>query len=42
MSTEHNKLVARRYFEALADNDRTTLKELLDPELVAYSHSSIP
>lgn len=42
MSTEQNKQIVRRYAEALAANDQTTLKELLDPDLVAYAHSPNP
>ena len=36
MSTEQNKLLARRCFKALADNDQTTLKELLAPDFLAH------
>jgi predicted ester cyclase len=42
MSNEQSKLLARRCFEALANNDQTTLRELLDPDLVVYLHSPIP
>lgn len=36
MSTEENKAIVRRFFEAFAANDQATLKEVLAPDLVAY------
>ena len=41
MTTEQNKAVARRFFEALEANDQAALKELLAPDLVAH-HSGMP
>ena len=38
MTTEQNKAVVRRFFEAFEANDQATLNELLAPDLVAYSH----
>ncbi len=42
MSNEHNKHLARRCHEALAANDQAALRELLHPDLVAYSHDPHP
>jgi steroid delta-isomerase-like uncharacterized protein len=41
MTSEQNKAVARRFFEALGANDQATLKELLAPDFVAH-HSATP
>src|SRR5262249_47275664 len=38
MTTEQNKAVVRRFFEAFEADDQTTLNALLAPDLVAYSH----
>jgi steroid delta-isomerase-like uncharacterized protein len=38
MITEQNKAIARRFFEAFAANDQATLREVLAPDLVAYTH----
>ena len=38
MTTEQNKAVVRRFFEAFEANDQATLNEVLAPDLVAYSH----
>lgn len=38
MTTEQNKAVVRRFFEAFEADDQTALTELLAPDLVAYSH----
>jgi len=38
MTTEQNKAVVRRFFEAFEANDLAALNELLAPDLVAYSH----
>jgi predicted ester cyclase len=40
MSSEQNKAVVRRFFEAFAANDQATLNEVLAPNLVAYSHGN--
>lgn len=40
MTSEQNKAVVRRFYEAFAANDRAALKEVLSPDLVAYSHGS--
>lgn len=39
-TTERNKAVVRRFFEAFAADDRAALNDLLSPDLVAYSHGS--
>ncbi|MEX2401197.1 MAG: ester cyclase [Rhodothermales bacterium] len=36
MSTDKNKAIVRRFFEAFEANDRDTLKALLAPEIVIY------
>jgi predicted ester cyclase len=38
MTTEQNKAIVRRFFEALEANDQSTLREMLAPNLVAYTH----
>jgi steroid delta-isomerase-like uncharacterized protein len=38
MTTEQNKAVVRRFFEAFEADDQAALNELLAPDLVAYSH----
>ncbi len=40
MSTEQNKAIVRRFFEAFEANDQAALKEVLAPDLVAYSHGA--
>lgn len=40
MKTNQNKAIVRRFFEAFNTNDQNVLKELLSPDLVAYSHGS--
>jgi predicted ester cyclase len=40
MTTEQNKAIVRRFFEAFAANDEGALKEVLAPDLVAYSHGA--
>ncbi len=39
-TTEQNKAVVRRFFEAFAADDQTALTELLAPDLVSYSHGA--
>src|SRR3712207_1164767 len=39
-TTEQNKAVVRRFFEAFAADDQAALSELLAPDLVAYSHGA--
>jgi predicted ester cyclase len=38
MTTEQNKAIVRRFFEAFSANDQASLKEVLAPDLVAYTH----
>jgi steroid delta-isomerase-like uncharacterized protein len=40
MSTEQNKAIVRRFFEAFEANDQDAMKAVLSPDLVAYTHSS--
>lgn len=40
MTTEQNKATVRRFFEAFEANDEKALKEVLAPDLVAYSHGA--
>lgn len=40
MSTEQNKALVRRFYEAFVANDQVALKEILAPDLVAYSHGA--
>ena len=40
MTSEQNKAVVRRFYEAFAANDQAALEEVLSPDLVAYSHGS--
>jgi predicted ester cyclase len=40
MSTEQNKTVVRRFFEAFRASDPEALKAILSPDLVAYSHGA--
>jgi steroid delta-isomerase-like uncharacterized protein len=35
-----NKVVVRRFFEAFSANDQAILKEVLAPDLVAYTHGN--
>lgn len=42
MTTEQNKAIVRRFFEAFEANDQAALKEVLAPDLVAYSHGPGP
>ena len=39
-TTERNKAVVRRFFEAFEANDEAALNEVLAPDLVAYSHGA--
>lgn len=38
MTTEQNKAIVRRFYEAFGANDEAALKEVLSPDLVAFSH----
>ncbi len=38
MTTEQNKAIVRHFYEAFATNDQAALKEVLAPDLEAYSH----
>ena len=40
MTAEPNKNVVRRFFEAFSADDQAALKEVLAPDLVAYSHGA--
>ncbi len=40
MTTEQNKTLVRRFYEAFGENDQAALKEVLAPDLAAYSHGS--
>ncbi len=40
MTSEQNKAIVSRFFKAFEANDQATLKELLAPSLVAYSHGA--
>ncbi len=40
MTTEQNKAIVRRFFEAFGADDEAVLKEVLAPDLVAYSHGA--
>jgi predicted ester cyclase len=40
MTTEQNKDLVRRFYEAFEANDQAALMELLSPDLVAYSHGA--
>jgi steroid delta-isomerase-like uncharacterized protein len=40
MSSEQNKALVRRFFEGFAANDTATLKEVLAPDVAAYTHVS--
>ena len=40
MTTEENKAVVRRFFEAFEADDQAALTELLAPDLVACSHGA--
>ena len=40
MTAEQNKAIVRRFFEAFAADDEAALKEVLAPDLVAYSHGA--
>ena len=39
-TTDQNKAIVRRFFEAFAADDQAALTELLAPDLVAYSHGA--
>jgi predicted ester cyclase len=38
MTTEQNKTIVRRFFEAFEANDQEALKEVLAPDVAAYTH----
>jgi steroid delta-isomerase-like uncharacterized protein len=38
MTTEQNKAFVRRFFEAFGANDQGALKEVLAPDVAAYTH----
>jgi predicted ester cyclase len=40
MTTEENKAIVRRFYQAFAANDEAALKEVLAPDPVAYSHGA--
>ena len=40
MTTEQNKAIVRRFYEAFEIDDQSALKELLATDLVAYSHGA--
>jgi steroid delta-isomerase-like uncharacterized protein len=40
MTTEQNKAIVSRFFEAFAADDQEALNEVLAPDLVAYSHGA--
>ena len=40
MTTEQNKAIVRRFYEAFSANDLDALSNLLAPDLVAYSHGA--
>jgi predicted ester cyclase len=40
MATEQNKALVRRFYKAFATNDQGTLRGLLVPDLVAFSHGA--
>lgn len=40
MSTEQNKALVRRFYAAFEANDQAALKEILAPDLAAYSQSA--
>src|SRR5687768_1366532 len=40
MTSEQNKAIVRRFYQAFAANDEGGLKEVLAPDLVAYSHGA--
>jgi len=40
MTSEQNKAIVRRFFEAFETNDVATMNEVLAPDLVAYSHQT--
>jgi steroid delta-isomerase-like uncharacterized protein len=40
MTSEQNKAIVRRFYEAFTDNNQTALKEILAPDLVAYTHGT--
>jgi predicted ester cyclase len=41
MTTEQNKATVLRFYAAFEANDQATLKELLAPDLKAYTHGAI-
>ena len=40
MTAEPNKAIVRRFYEAFGANDQATMKELLAPDVAAYSHGA--
>ena len=40
MSSEQNKALVRQFFTAFEANDQAALKDVLAPDLVAYSHGA--
>lgn len=40
MSTEENKAIVRRFYQAFEANDEAAMKEVLAPDLVAYTHGA--
>jgi predicted ester cyclase len=42
MTTAENKAIVRRFYKAFEADDQTTLKELLAPDLAAYSYGGGP
>ncbi len=40
MTTEQNKALVRRFYEAFGENDQAVLTDVLAPDLVAHSHGS--
>lgn len=40
MTSEQNKAVVRSFFKAFEANDQASLRELLAPDLTAYSHAA--
>lgn len=40
MTTEQNKAIVRRFYQAFSANDQGALSNLLSPDLVAYSHGA--
>jgi len=40
MTSEQNKAIVRRFFEAFEASDEAAMKEVLAPDLVAYTHAA--